>query len=367
MGLIDMQTEEHGATPGENFGVFRMRRQVINPYSYVGGMFTSRLGMNGAQNYAYGLDGTFRLFGDDYLDLKAAQTYDDKIGNKISSIDPMFLSATWERRSVKGFAYKFGYSYSGQEFKPGIGFVIMGGMQGFTGQLLYGWLPGRESKIFTSSLSLNGTRYNRLSDGELESLSISPKFALVSKKGYHLTISFNYQKEGVLSSYSLAEGDSVLAGNYSFTNASALWSSPSTKPFRISLNVDAGEFYDGHRYAITFKPSYNLSASLQLSGSYEFNHIIFPDRNIELNIHNAGAKVLYMFSTKLSASVFVQYVSTTDDMISNFRLRYNPREGNDFYLVFNDYREITNERYTPELPNYFTRTILMKYTHTFRL
>ena len=42
MGLIDMQTESHEETPGENFGVFRMRRQVINPNSYVGGILTSK-------------------------------------------------------------------------------------------------------------------------------------------------------------------------------------------------------------------------------------------------------------------------------------------------------------------------------------
>ena len=54
MGFLDMQTAEHEETPGENFGVLRMRRQVINQNSYVGGIMTSRLGMNGDQNLAYG-------------------------------------------------------------------------------------------------------------------------------------------------------------------------------------------------------------------------------------------------------------------------------------------------------------------------
>ncbi len=39
VGLMDMQTAEHESTPGENFGVLRMRRQVINQNSYVGGIF----------------------------------------------------------------------------------------------------------------------------------------------------------------------------------------------------------------------------------------------------------------------------------------------------------------------------------------
>ncbi|MBG0860053.1 MAG: carbohydrate binding family 9 domain-containing protein, partial [Bacteroidales bacterium] len=165
MGFLDMQTAEHEDTPGENFAVLRMRRQVINQNSYVGGIFTSRLGMNGDQNYAYGIDGIFRLFGDDYLNIKWAQSYDSRIGNKMISLDPSFMLLNWERRSEEGFAYRFNYTYSGLEFRPGIGFVRMGGIQGLSGELLYGWLPGEKSKLFNYNVSVRGERYMRLEDG----------------------------------------------------------------------------------------------------------------------------------------------------------------------------------------------------------
>jgi hypothetical protein len=74
-----------------------------------------------------------------------------------------------------------------------------------------------------------------------------------------------------------------------------------------------------------------------------------------------------MFSTKLSATLFVQYVNTEDELITNFRLRYNPREGNDFFLVFNDFRGITDSYSIPERPKFFNKTIMVKYTHTFIL
>ena len=74
-----------------------------------------------------------------------------------------------------------------------------------------------------------------------------------------------------------------------------------------------------------------------------------------------------MFSTKLSASLLLQYVNTEDELITNFRLRYNPREGNDFYLVFNDFRSISNKNSTPEPPKYFNETVMVKYIHTFIL
>jgi len=74
-----------------------------------------------------------------------------------------------------------------------------------------------------------------------------------------------------------------------------------------------------------------------------------------------------MLTTKLSASTFIQYNGAEDAVISNFRLRYNPREGNDFYIVFNEgrttYRDIDN----PRLPLYNSRSVLLKYTYTFTL
>ncbi|MBN2480784.1 MAG: carbohydrate binding family 9 domain-containing protein [Bacteroidales bacterium] len=368
VGLIDMQTEEHGFIPGENFGIFRMRRRVINENSYVGGIFTSRVGMNGDHNFAYGLDGIFRVYGDDYLDVKVAQTYDSELGNKLNSIDPMFFSVKWERRSEEGFAYELGYSYSGQEFDPGIGFVRQGSMQNISGNLQYGWLPGPESKFFSYQGNVRFSRYTRLEDGKLESMSIQPGWEMNTKSGYRYEVNLEYQEEGVRFSYPLSDSIWIMEGEYQFYGSSIRFVSPMSRPIYFSLNANLGEFYNGQRYGFSVTPYFNLSSSLQLSGSYQFNHIVFPDRetNNKLNIHSTSARVTYMLNTKLSASLFVQYVNTDDELIGNFRLRYNPREGNDFYLVYNEYRGVNNKGYDPPMPDYFNRTIMLKYTHTFR-
>ncbi len=62
-----MQTDRYQGQPGENFGVFRLRRTLFNPYSYAGAMITSRLDADGAYNFGYGFDGSIRLKEDDYL------------------------------------------------------------------------------------------------------------------------------------------------------------------------------------------------------------------------------------------------------------------------------------------------------------
>ena len=369
MGFLDMQTEEYEENPSENFGVLRMRRQVINENSYVGGIATSRLGMNGYQNYAYGLDGIFRLFGDDYLNVKWAQTYDSDIDNRMTSLDPSFVMVNWERRSEKGFGYDFNYTYSGEQFNPGIGFVMRGAVQGLNGQLLYGWLPGEDSPFFNYSVYVRADRYTRLGDGMLEGMNIEPGFEINTKKNLHAEIRLEYQKEGVMEDFRLSDSILISAGEYSFAGLQMRIGTSESKMISLRGDINAGKFYDGNRYGFESEWLLNLSSSFNISAAYEFNALRFPDRpvNNSLNIHSINTRATYMFSTKLSASMLVQYVNTEDEMITNFRLRYNPREGNDFYLVFNDFRAVSGENETPSLPSFFNRTIMVKYTHTFIL
>jgi len=369
MGLMNMQTEKQEETPGENFGVLRLRRQVINSNSYVGGIMTSRLGMNGDQNIAYGLDGIFRLFGDDYLNVKWSQTYDNKIENKMNSLDPSFIMVNWERRSEEGFAYNMNYTYAGQKFNPGTGFIRLGGVQGVNAGMLYGWMPGEESKLFAYNINVRAERYSRLEDGNLESMQISPGFEFNTKKNLHAEISLEYQEEGVLYDFPLSDSITVSAGNYSFLGIQGRFGTSESRVISFRGDISSGQFYDGKRTGFEIEPNINFSSSFKLSGGYEFNAIRFPQRDINnsLNIHSVNMKALYMFSTKLSVTLLAQYVNVEDELITNFRLRYNPREGNDFYLVFNDFRGVANTYSIPEKPKFFNKTIMAKYTHTFIL
>jgi hypothetical protein len=369
LGLLDMQTAEHGDVTGENFGLLRVRRSVINPNSFVGGIFTSRLGMDGAQNFAYGMDGIFRVFGDDYLSLKAAQTYDSKIGNSIGSIDPAFFMVGWERRSEEGFAYEGQYTYTGSEFNPGIGFVQRAGVQGAQGGLMYGWLPGEQSKWFSIVAELRGDYYSRIDDGKLESMRVASQLEFESKKQIGGELSLEYQREGVVGDFPLSDSIWIKAGDYSFVTGGIEFRTPESRKLSVFVMAEAGGFFDGNKIGIMAGPNLNLSSSLQLSARYEFNALRFPDRDVNnsLDIHSVNVKALYMLSTKLSASILLQYVNTEDDLIANFRLRYNPREGNDFYLVINEYRGVEYRMEYPAHPPYYNRTIMLKYTHTFRL
>jgi hypothetical protein len=175
------------------------------------------------------------------------------------------------------------------------------------------------------------------------------------------------RKEGLVRDFNLTENVFVAAGDYTFYRFFGNISSPKTKKIAASLEYQAGEFYDGNLYSIALNPELSLSSSFQISGSYQMDKVSFSSRSQKFTNNIARLKLTYMLNTKVSLSSFVQYNEIDNIIITNFRLRYNPRDGNDFYLVFNDLRNADNSEFTMKQPSYNNRTIMLKYTHTFRL
>jgi hypothetical protein len=368
VGILNMQTQSHLETPSENFGVARIRRQVINQNSYVGGIMTSRIGTNGDYNVAYGVDGIIRMFGDDYLDVRVAQTFETGAANKFWSAEPTFVGITWERRSDEGFAYDLNYTFTGEEMHPEVGFLRRNDIHGGGGRLQYGWIHGENSKFFSNRAMFSVRRNNRISDGTLESMEIAPGWFFNLKNGLGAFMEIKFMQEGVDEDFDLSDDVVVPAGEYAFTAFEARIFTPSSKPISARIHLESGGFFDGGIVSVGAEPILNLSASLQLSGEYQYNYVTFPDRDQSLHAHVARGSVLYMFSTKLSASAFVQFNTANEVFIGNFRIRYNPREGNDLYLVYNDSRSfMVADDTLPMPPSYYNRAIMLKYTHTFRL
>ena len=311
----------------------------------------------------------FRIFGDDYVKVNLAQTTDSDGNNDIGDLtDNKFYSLSWERRSQKGFAYDLSYSYTGEEFDPTVGFLNRNGTMGPNVRLQYGWLPGADSKLFSYSLDFMAFTTYRISDKEIESGMFGPGISFRTKKGWSTKFDLNYRIEGVDFDFNLDDDVFVPAGRYEYYTVRTSFRSPSSKPVSNNLSLSGGQFYDGNNFTVTTEPVFNVSGSVQLSGYYNFNHVVFSNRNQEMNAHVARFKFLYMLNTKLSVSSYIQYNSINNITISNFRLRYNPHEGNDLYIVYNDIRP-TNSYFDnqTERVNFLNRTFQIKYVHTFRL
>jgi len=367
IGLMDLQTASLEDLPSENFGAFRVKKRTFNEYSYLGGMLTTRLGVDGTYNIAYGLDGVIRVFGDDYLTIRMAQTLHDSAENNPFSMNPTSITVDWDRRKQEGLSYSAGLTYSGTDFDPGIGFEMIDDFIATAPSLQYTWISPEESWLQSHYIRLFNYAFYRIPEYELMMYSLSPSWSFSSKNSWMGSISPAYRIDQLEEDFELSDSVSVPVGRYEYLSGELMLQTPGSSSFYTIFMFEGGGYFDGYKLSPSIQPKWNIGPSVELGGMYMIDLIRFPDRMESLNNHIAGLRALLMFSTKLSLSAFVQYNSAINKVLSNVRFRYNPKEGTDLFIVFNEGRNTYLEREVPNLPVYDARNITLKFTYTFEV
>ncbi len=368
LGVLNLQTAESSALPSENLGVARLRRRVLNSNSYVGGIFTSRLGSGGSRNIVYGADAILRLVGDDYLILNWSQSFEhDELQAEDGSIGPLdraLARLNWERRGQDGLTYLLDLARAGAAFDPGMGFLRRTDYSRGQANLGYGWRFQPGAPIYTYAMHLESSVFRRNATRVVETVEIAPR-AIFETWGLHqLTLSGLFRYENLPRPFSLPEDTSVPEGIYRFAAAQLQYSAPQGDRFRTTLSAEAGQFFDGTLASLSIGPVWDPSPHLNLTARYQVDRVEFDDRGQSFTSHLMRLRAEVTVSTRTTVVGFVQYNKSDNAVVANLRFRYNPREGNDFYVVWNE--GLVTDRYSfdPVRPFSDQRTILIKYSHT---
>ena len=188
-----------------------------------------------------------------------------------------------------------------------------------------------------------------------------------SKNGWMGSFNLLLQSENLEEDFNILDPVMVPTGEYQFLSTKLMLQTPMSRTFYTMFTFEGGGYYDGIKISPSLEPSWNIGASFELGGIYRYDYVYFPDRNQTLNNHIAGVRTLYMLNTRVSLSAYIQYNTSIHKVISNIRFRYNPKEGTDLYIVFNEGRNTMFEREIPTLPVYDERNITIKFTYTFEL
>jgi hypothetical protein len=379
VGALNMQTRATALAPRENMGVLRVRRRALNENSYVGGIVTTRVSdASSARNLVYGLDARLRLFGQDYLTLNWAQSVEDDgagalhrepdlAGALAGALDRGLARVAWVRRGLDGLVYDLELARVGADFEPGLGFLFRDAHARAVGRVSHGWRPGEASPLLRYAATLAGDVYRRAADGSVESARVQPQGTFQLKAGHAVTGAVTARYEDLTAAFHLSSEASVPAGDYRFAIASVTYAPPSADLFRLSLSAEAGGYFDGRLVSTSVSPTWNASKHLELTGTYRLDQVRFPDRDQAFAAHVARLRTEVRLDTRLSGAAFVQYNSAANLVSMNTRLRYNPAEGHDLYVVWNQGLNSDLDIREPRLPRTDTRTILVKYSRTFTL
>ena len=369
LGAINMQTAASGDIPSENFGVLRLRRQIINENSFIGTMLTSRLNNKNNNNIAAGIDGLYRVFGDDYFSFSFAQSFDDTLREEgISSLDKTGrLRTSWKRRTNTGFGYNISYVWSASNYKPGVGFLTREDFKRFGNNIFYGRILNEKSSIFNYIIRLNGEQYLRNSDNKIESSNYGPELSVSFKSGATTGFLIRRKYEFLDEEFELSDDAAIPQGEYNFNTVEGFYQSPWAKKIKGAFNASIGSFYDGTQRSFGIEPSWNISPKFELGGAYVFNRIRFDERNQKFDGNIIRIRIRATLNTLYSGNAFFQYNSETKQTSLNVRFRYNPKEGNDLYIVYSELLNDEEQISAPVPPRSESKSLLIKYSYTFQV
>jgi len=366
VGFMNIQSREYDDIPSENFGVLRLRKRVSKNNSYIGGIFTSRADLKGTSNLSYGVDAILNLFGNDYLKVNLAANY---ISNDTLAYDNLLddrkrIYVMWENRSQVGFNYSLSYSQVDKQYDPGLGFEVRNDFKSFGDRLSYGWFTLNSKSLRFMRFDLRGTAYIGNTTDQLESVLASPQFYMEWKNSSNVSVAYNHFYDNVYEAFDLSDDIQVPIGEYTNRDISLTYQSPQVNFLNANFNMTTGTFYGGNRISAGVTPGFTISKYLTLSGFYQYNYIDFA--NSTLQAHVARLKVATSLDVHLSVNAFVQVNSLSNVSAANVRVRYNWKDGNDLYIVFNE--TLNNDGKSDVMIPYSDyRAFIVKYIYTFQL
>jgi Domain of unknown function (DUF5916)/Carbohydrate family 9 binding domain-like len=364
VGLLDMQTDDIEDAPSENFGVIRARRGVFNPYSLLGAMATSRVS-NGRHNLGLGVDGLFRVHGDEYVTLKWAGTRDDQDLADVDLASRSLFNARWQRRTQRGLSYTLEALRVGADYRPELGFLPRTDVTTANASANWYFFTDKHRvfrRVYPGALAFQTFRN---ADRVLESGMWAAWVQWDTKAGGGGWVEPKMFHENVRAPFAIGDV-TIPAGRYTFADLQVVFTMPAGARLRTDVDARAGTFFDGTRQQVIVTPTWNLSRHLEIGASYQLTRLRFAQRGQGDNVHLGRLQVRAALDARASANAFVQYNSTSDRVDLNVRLRYNFAEGTDLWLVY-DEGLVTDRLELPgalRQPLSDARALILKCTYT---
>jgi hypothetical protein len=364
LGLLNMQTGRarvNGAEiPSENFGVARVQRPVLDRGSYLGGLFTSRSDLDGAHNFVYALDADLHLGGDHFMGLQAARSM-DRGTDAQEGTGTIIL----QRRINRGLSFGHSFGHVGPGFRPAVGFLGRAGINRWGHRTQYTWFPGTDRSIQNHSLA---HRFEFVWDDRfrvLETNTSSLTWDLRFRDGASARSQLEYSRELLESGFQVG-GLTIPPGTYRFVAGSLRYGSPSGSDFRFGAELGGGGYFGGHRLGASVDLAWTPGPYLSLGLENVLNRIEVPGGSEDVLI--SRLRLGTALSRQITAGAFVQHNSLERIVTPNVRIRYNPREGSDLFLVYNEGINTAlapRDPFLPRLPRSQLRSVQLKYTYTF--
>jgi len=261
-----------------------------------------------------------------------------------------------------GLALIAGYDYFGEDYYPAVGFANRLGVETYYASARWRHFFDDRPYLRLVNTLLRGEQTRNLLTGDLQSESIFFRLInLHSHMGDQFNLTFNRGREGLDRDFEIRPGIVLQQGKYSFDDVALEASMSNQRLLAPGIMVKTGNFYDGKRDQVRLNLEWRPDEHFYLNWSYDVQDIRLPSGDFQVKLVSVNAN--YAFTSKWSWVNLIQYDNASSSVGVNSRLRWNPRAGEDFFLVINHhlnsegvFTNVSRER----------AEIALKYTRTLR-
>ena len=353
VGFLNAQTDAFGVKPGDNFTVFRLKRDLFSR-SNLGFFFTNRQAEGGDFNRVIGIDQNLIFFDHFALVGMLGRSFTDGIDdNQMTGA----FQASWKDDLVDT---GFGYVLLDENFQSDLGFLERPGTRKLESRFAISPRPHSDT-IRQFNLLYRLEDFQRVDTQELETRIHHLGFTTFFQDGSSIRFSPHHPTENLIELLRLPGGLIVPPGRYSWWYQTANYTlNPARK-----LSGSVGYRYDkdyygegGRRHQWNITPVLKFSSRFSAEIAYTINQIgLFGGELFTFHQLNNGINVA--LSRKWLTSTTIQYNSDRNLIGINFRLNYIYRPGDDLFIVYNDSRNRTDS------PAEMDRSLVIKLTHSF--
>ena len=335
IGALNIQTNDEivSGAASTNFTVLRIKRDILRRSS-IGGLFTNRsvsLHGNGS-NQVYGVDGRFAFYDNvNILGYLARTQTPGRNGRDMSHLTN--FAYTGDR-----YGLDLSHLVVEDNFIPEVGFVRRDNIRHNSAAARFS--PRTRSIELIRRIIVQG-QFDYIQNAEtgiLETKQTTLDFQTQFENSDRLSIALEQNYEYLASPFSIAPAVTIPVGGYNFSRLATSYSFGQQRPLSGSVTFATGTYWggDGTSLSVT-RGRFEVTPQFSVEPSTEINWINLPEGEFVAVL--SRSRFSYSFSPRMFLSGLLQYNSSSNTLITNFRLRWEYRPGSELFVVYTEDRD----------------------------
>jgi hypothetical protein len=347
IGAIAMRTDDVSGIPGSDYGVVRVRQNVLSG-SDIGGIFMSRTLHGGAAegddyNRVFGGDAYLRFPGNVDWSTYVVGTRSPGVG------DGQYAWRTSLNREGNFVHIKFGAMELGEGFRDDLGFFRRTGVRKYF--IDFGIRPRpegmRQRGVREMHPHIVWNYYEDLA-GRIVGKRLHSGYTFFMNDGGFWELSVNPAFEKIEEPFRIARGiDPIPAGSYGWVEYQLRGNTDPSRTVSGGFTGILGGLWSGTQRTVnanvTLRPSYKFFLETRLQRTY--GDLDLPDADFTRTFWTFRTN--YSFNTNMFVDALVQYDPGSEQVNTNVRFNLIHRPLSDIFLVYNEQRFATGEGIPP--------------------